>query len=199
MRGRVLPVVVAATCLAGCEPTVTSLHIESYKGGAAGSRLTETFDECVYTSDDRGRWDIVFRSSRPSPSDAEGVLTQIFHARIFWQPIPGKTFVERTQTNAILCYALLDVGRAVSYDGAGFVSFSPDRSGDRIRGQIESGTLGRRRGSNETEDPLGPCLVMGEFVARRDAGTVVDALKLLRQRLGPLPIRSPKPTSPEVR
>jgi len=183
-----------AAGLTGCAERVTQLRIESHKPPAPSTFLTQQFPVAWFSWDARGNIDLVFESAQPSEVDADGQMLQVFWARMFWKPVPGTTFVERTQINANFGYAILDLDRVVSYEGAGFVFMSFDRSGGQMTGAVESGTLARMRNSEESVDVLGQCLVSGEFTARRNDAKVVELLTYLRQRLGPPP--KPVPADP---
>ncbi len=185
--------------LSGCADSVTQLRIESHKPPAPPTFLAQKFPEAWFSWDPRGNIDLVFESEQPSEVDSEGQMLQVFWARMFWKPVPGTTFVERTQTNANLGYAILDMDRAVSYEGAGFVYISLDQSQKRMTGSIESGTLARMRSGEATVDVLGQCLVSGEFTARRDDARVVELLTRLRQRLGPPPKPAPADPAQDLR
>lgn len=180
--------------IGGCAESVTQLHIESHKPPAPPSFLSQKFPQAWFSWDARGNMDLVFESEQPSEVDPDGQLLQVFWARMFWKPVPGTTFVERTQTNANFGYAILDLDRDVCYEGAGFVYMSLDPGRSNMSGSIESGTLARMRSGDGSSDLLGQCLVSGEFTARRNDAKVVEILTLLRQRLGPPP--KPAPVDP---
>ncbi|MCK6457852.1 MAG: hypothetical protein L6Q92_15140 [Phycisphaerae bacterium] len=198
-RSRVAIAVVAGMALAGCTPKGNVLRIESFKQRGAPETLSEHFDEAFFASDAQGHWDIVLRAVRPSPHDVDGELVQVFHARLFWRPVPGTTYAEPSQTDATLCYAILDVDRAISYEGAGFVYFSLDRTGDVMTGTVESGTISPRRADGPAPDLLGPSQVRGHFTAYRNRRWTVEALTTMRQRLGPPPTYRPRGSEPVVR
>lgn len=183
----------------GCTDSVTQLRIESHKPPAPPTLLAQKFPSAWFSWDARGNMDLIFESSQPSEVDAEGRMLQIFWARMFWKPVPGTTFVERTQINANFGYAILDMDRTVSYEGAGFVYMTLDQSQKRMSGSIESGTLARMRGGDAGSDVLGQCLVSGEFTARRDDAKVVELLTHLRQRLGPPPKPTPADPAQDLR
>jgi hypothetical protein len=169
----------------GCADPTTVLVIETHQNPARPVLLHERFDEAWFASDARGNWDIVLRAARPSPVEAGGELIEIFHARIFWRPRPGTSYAERTQTNAQFCYALIDVDRAISFEGTGFIYPVLDRTGVEMRGKVESGTLTPTRRAGDARDPLGACRITGRFTARQHRARVVEALTLIRHRLGP--------------
>lgn len=189
----------AAFAGSGCAPSTTRLAIESFRDGATGSRVQESFDEAYFASDEHGRWEIVFRARRPSAVETGGELVEVVHVNVVWRAIPGMTAVEQSQTNATLCYALMDVDRAISYEGAGMVTFALDRTGNEMTGQIESGALNAGRVTGDAPDVLGKSLVSGTFTAKRDLARVAEMRTELRRKLGQ-PIKyKPRPNTDEVR
>ncbi len=199
--GRGLPasgVVLFGFVLAGCTEPVSRLRIESHRPGEPPVVLSEDFERCFYGRDARGNVEIVLRSARPSTLDVDSELVQLVWARTFWRPVPGTTYAERTQTNATIGYALLDAGRGISYEGAGFVFFSEQPDG-RIKGQIETATLAPGRTSGDAPELFGQCLVSGEFIAERSEGEVKAALTELRRSLGRPPRYRPGDPSRELR
>ncbi len=178
-------VAVAASLPLGCAPRPLELHLTAYRQPDAPIHLVEPFDACWYAADSGGNWDILWYATRPSELESDGRLLHLLHARVLWRPVPGSTHVNRTQTNARLTYALIDVDRAISYEGSGFVFLRPDRTGETVDGEIESGWLAAARRQGDAPDPLGQCLVRGSFRAQRRPARVVAHLAELRQRLGP--------------
>jgi len=108
------------------------------------------------------------------------------HLRLFWQPVPGTTFAESSQTDAVITYALISPATAIGYDGAGFVYLELDRRGG-LRGRVESSTLKPHRRVGEPIDLFGDSRLTGEFLARRDSGRVSQLLSEMARRLGPRP------------
>ena len=47
----------------------------------------------------------VLRSRRPAQSDPAQTVEQLIHLKLFWKPIPGTTFAESSQTDALMTYA----------------------------------------------------------------------------------------------
>jgi hypothetical protein len=158
--------------------------VESHCECARPKPLAERFDEALCSTDSRGEWDIVLHSLHPAQRDPRQSIEQILHLSLFWKPVPGTTYVESSQTNALMTYALLSGPTAISYEGAGFVYLTQDRSGG-ISGRIESGTLSPTRRVGEPNDLLGTCKLTGEFKGRIDRSRVSELTSLLGQRLGP--------------
>lgn len=204
VAGRVVfrcAVVLTVTILltTGCSRPVTKLRVESHRSPEPPRELVETFDTSSFYWNNRGDLDIVLRKRQPSAIESGGELVQIFWAHVLWKPVPGTTYAERTQTNATFVYALLDVDRAISYEGAGFLYVSLDRGEAKMSGAVESGTLLPTRRAGDAVDVMGQCLIGGEFVAQRDARRIVESLEELRRRLGPPPRYEPQQPGPEVR
>ncbi|MFO0974059.1 MAG: hypothetical protein U1A27_11575 [Phycisphaerae bacterium] len=185
--------------LGACRPVENQIQIESHHPPAAPQRLSTRFDVGVFHVDAHGELDVVLSAAAPSALEAGAELRQYFWMHIFWQPVPGTTYAERTQTNARMCYALLDADRAISYEGAGFTFLRLSRAGDALDGSIESGTLVPTRIVGQPPDPLGSCLVLGTFTARKSDSQAVAAVAELRRRLGSPPRRTVRETPVELR
>ncbi|MFH1417483.1 MAG: hypothetical protein ABII12_04255 [Planctomycetota bacterium] len=124
-------------------------------------------------------------------------MAQFLLVHVFWKPKPGTTFANSSQTNASIDYCLVTSDNAISYEGAGFVSFALSRDGRRATGKIESSTLVPVRTHNEPIDLFGPCRLSGTFVTLEDKGRVVSVQQRLRRKLGrpaALPRKSPYPS-----
>lgn len=168
-------------------PMQGSVRVESRVEAAANAPLIEQFDEAWFSTDERGRWDIVLYRSRPSGDDPALTIEQAVHMRLFWRPIPGVTHAESSQTDALISYGLVSGGTAISYEGAGFVILSLDRTRGTARGRIESSYLTPTRRAGEPADVLGRCRLNGDFTAKRNASRVTQILTELQHRLGPSP------------
>jgi len=183
----------ACALLGGCgDPSSDApgrVEVEPRIETAPGDRLSEQFDEVCFSTDERGRWDVVLFRAREHPDDAWKSMEQCVHLRMFWRPIPGVTHAESSQTDAIIVYMLADAPTAISYEGAGFVFLKLDRSGQTARGTIESSFLAPTRRTGDAADVLGRCRLKGEFTARRDAARVTEILTTLHGRLGPRPVK----------
>lgn len=171
--------------------------------------LAAEFEPGVFAQDAQGAWDIVLQAApAPIPETANaanadgaedssrepamhavearpprgGTLRQALHLRVFWRAQPGRTFAERTQTNANLRYAVLVGDRVLAYEGAGFVYFEASADGGSIKGTVESSSLSPAGRVGEIEDVIGPCRIEGSFTARRDKARTVEALQRLRRQ-----------------
>ena len=140
-RGGFAFAILLAITLVGCNKSVTQLRIESHRPPNPPAILSERFPEAWFAWDAHGNVDLILKSVEPSALDGDGQLLQVFWARMFWKPVPGTTYAERTQTNANFGYAILDLDRTVSYEGAGFIYMSLNQAQTTMSGSIESGTL----------------------------------------------------------
>lgn len=180
--------------VAGCAPRENRIIVDSLDESAHPRQLSERFDDACFSFDGRDRWTIVLHSRRPAAADPAHDVEQILILKLFWRPIPGTTFADSTQTDALITYGLITAGACIAYEGAGFVYFSQSRDGSRLQGSIESSNLAPARRQGEPADIFGRCGVTGRFVAHRNSSRVAELAGLLNQRLGPpTPKREPPP------
>jgi len=184
--------------LAGCQKSITELRIKSFGSGGEPSDLFERFDEAWFGQDAHGNIDLVVRSLRPCGLDPSQIIRLTLHVNTFWNPVPGRTFVESTQCNATIRYVIATGPVSISYEGAGFTTFSMDWFKRTMTGKIESGQLAPLRKVGQPKDLLGQAQVMGTFRAKRDKNRVTALLGELRRELGPLPayVRPPDERGP---
>jgi hypothetical protein len=173
---------------AGCRPVETRFEIASFRDPAAPERFSEKFDGGHFMVDAHRNWTLAFALE---PSDAasadagrpagEPGMAQYLLVEVFWRPLPGITYAESSQTNASLCYCLVSSGRTITYEGAGFVSFSYSRDGRSVTGRIESSSLVPARFLNDPADLFGPCRLTGAFTAREDRRRVTRVMQRIRR------------------
>ena len=194
---------VAAAMLTGCQETQTRFELISFRDPNRPEVLTETdFQPGAFSINARRNYDIVLESRpqivpvAPAAADTESAdldepeasqlgirMTQLIHIEIFWNPRPGTTFAESSQTNANITYCVTVGSEAVSYEGAGFVYIEMSRDGTRIEGWIESATLAPARPRARRIDPLGQCRLTGCFTAVESRRRVIEVQKRLRRLL----------------
>lgn len=198
--------IAAALCLlSGCTKPITQFEIESFKDSATPQRFSEVFDAGYFCVDSSKNHTFIFTvsptyvereidtpddapESTPTPSEPVR-MSQTLELKVFWRAIPGSTFAESTQTNANIVYCLTTGRNCITYEGAGFVSFSESRDGTTVTGLVESAALCPARFVNAPADLFGPCHISGTFVAHKDRAAVVSHQLALRRKLGP-PITS---------
>jgi len=208
----------------GCRKVETRFDIVSFLDAGQPERFSVPFDHGSFAVNGIGNSEIVFRlppelvevpsrtqpaesvASQPADDDPpsqpteEVWMSQIIYVEVIWRPVPGTTFVEKSQTNATLCYCLIVGDDAISYEGAGFVYFRPSRDGKTIEGRIESSSLFPARWVGEPADLFGPCHLTGTFKAtecRRDVAAVERKIRrLLGAPLKPDAHTTGKPQGP---
>lgn len=176
---------------AGCKPVETRFEILAYHEGAPVRQLNERFEPGHFARNDHRDTTFVFEvhDADPGaglPSDDRGPqppITQIVTLQIFWEPRPGTTHAESTQTNATISYCLLCGPDSIRYAGAGFVYLSEIGS-DRIEGRIESSSLKVAQVVGSPRDLFGRCRIMGTFVATEDKRQVVAKMLQVRRLFG---------------
>ncbi len=197
----------------GCRKVETRFDIVSYLDAGQPQQFGERFDHGSFAINAIDNHEITFRLppelvevpsepmvGKPATSQAAGDepadppteavwMSQIIHVEVLWRPQPGTTHVEKSQTNATLCYCLIAGDNAISYEGAGFVYFRPSRDGKTIEGRIESSSLFPARWTGKPADLFGACHLTGTFKAtecRRDVAAVEREIrKLLGAPLNP--------------
>jgi hypothetical protein len=204
-RQYLLVLAIGAVC--GCRQIETRFDVTSFKDPGNPEQFTERFPTGAFAVDAHHNWEIVFvipgapieisqspKAEAPDaqPTDGDDAaprtrtvsMSQYVQISVFWKPKPGTTYAESTQTNAGILYCLVTGGNAISYEGAGFVYFTPSYDRKTITGRIESSTLVPVRSTKEPVDLFGSCRVEGWFVAREDRGRVVEVRQTLRRVLG---------------
>ena len=117
--------------------------------------------------------------------------TQAVTIRMFWQPLPGRTPIDSTATNATIHYMIFpgDDGKLAGvYSGAGFV-YPNQYPGDKsFTGSVWQSNLLLRDATDGFKDLLGPAQLQGTFTAKRDDTRVTAMIRtlnsLVRERVG---------------
>lgn len=138
------------------------------------------FQRASYRRSSGGLIELVLESDQPSKVDPKQVITQIVYIKSYWLPIPGRTYMEATQINAEIQYAMLTPPTGIRYDGAGFVSYKLKKGSDKLNGELESGTMAPRLRMGDATEPFGPARLQGKFKAENNPREVVKAVQLLQ-------------------
>lgn len=175
----------------GCKPIETRFDIVAYHEGAPARQLNERFEPGWFSRNAHRDTTFVFEVFDADPDagqpQADGSprppVTQIVTIQIFWEPRPGTTHVESTQTNATISYCLLCGPDSIRYAGAGFAYLSKIGDG-RIEGRIESSALKVAQVVGNPRDLFGRCRIVGTFVATEDKRQVVAKMLQVRRLFG---------------
>ncbi len=197
----------------GCRKVETRFDIVSFLNAGRPEQFSERFGHGSFAVNGIGNYEIIFRlppelvevpsrtqavepvvsspaGGEPAARPTEEVwMSQIIHVEVMWRPLPGTTHVEKSQTNATLCYCLAAGDNAISYEGAGFVYFRPSRDGKTIEGRIESSSLFPARWTGEPADLFGACHLTGTFKATECRRDVAAVERRVRRLLG-APLKS---------
>ncbi len=214
--------IVCFCLLVGCRPIETRFNVVAYKQPEQRERFSERFETGAFIINAKKNYEFAFElaptlvevpvtpPNEPAPQNPsedrvakieqpladEVWMSQIIHIEVFWRPEPGRTYAEKTQTNATILYTLLTGNDAISYEGTGFVYFRPSWDKRTITGHIESATLFPARQVGAPSDLFGPCHLTGAFRAVQNDVALVRAEQKIRRILGPpLTASTNKPTT----
>lgn len=168
----------------GCSSTGTRLILTTYYEDGVPQQHYADFPEAYYAHSAAGTLELVLRAERPSSVDPTQSITQLVYLKTFWNPQPGRTYVQATQINARVQYAVLTPPTGVRYDGGAFITCKLDKDGDTLTGEVESGTLTPRFRMGEAVEPFGPAKFEGTFTARHRPGEVRATHQFLTSQFG---------------
>jgi hypothetical protein len=172
--------------LLGCGPQPNRIYVETFDEPLAPRRYTTDFTEAYFGRAADGGLDILLRWKQPTQADPTQDIEQIVHAHAFWTPVLGTTRAEASMLNATLRFMILTPPTGVDYQGAGFITFDIDRSGDILDGRIENGEVTPRQVAGGAAKPFGPARISGRIHATRNRRQI---LRLLHE--AELNLRSP--------
>lgn len=176
---------VACCALAGCQqPKATRIELTAYDESGTPKLYVTQFSRSSYRHTAGETVELVLRAEQPSTIDPTQTITQVLYIKEFWNPRPGTTYVEPSQINARVQYALLTPPTGVRYDGAAFLTYQIDPYTGVLTGAIESGSLAPRYRMGEAFEPFGPSTFTGTIVATENAADVVEAAQMLESLFG---------------
>lgn len=174
----ILLVFITTGSIGGCSKRTNKLILISYKDIDNPKKVVESFEKAFWEKSKDNLYTILLSSKNNVPTkDKE--ITQIAIIKLFWQPIPGKTFANSSQINAQIEYIVVlkpldkknieyKTRRIFKYRGSGFV-FIKSYTNTTINGTIEEAILYPQ---NKTEDPLGRFILSGSFTAKNDPASI---------------------------
>ncbi len=141
------------------------------------TRLAPRITTRLFDAENRNTADIVLSDLPPEVltdgdtwRDATG---QVVHARMFVQPRPGRTPIEKTACTVTLRYIVLaGDGEYGIYAGGGFLIPDGAPEGEKFKGSIHNATLRLVSATPGFKDLIGSGVVGFDFSARRDADAV---------------------------
>src|SRR5437870_428676 len=179
---RALCLAIAIAFASGCASRnrVPRVEFTTYdENGDCETRLAH-FSRAAYRASPGGLLAIVMEGESPSSIDPTQTIRQIVYVKTLWYPQPGRTYVEATQMDATMMYAVLTPPTGVRYDGSAMLTYKWNSTGKEIRARIESGTLAPAYRMGEAIEPFGPSRFLGEATVYEDPGQVVKTLQFLK-------------------
>jgi len=159
----------------GCyRPLTSEVRIVSFRAAGEPQSLVTRFDECVYRAGPLGDEHIVAKG-KSSPGGPSGhSVTEYLHVHVYWNPRPGKTFADSSQSDATLRYVVVSEEGASFYTGTGFVSLDGRRSGGALPVRLENGWLRLEQQVGQPPDVVGDAQLEGSLIARPEANRALD-------------------------
>ncbi|MCG3137709.1 MAG: hypothetical protein HJJLKODD_01559 [Phycisphaerae bacterium] len=183
--------------LGGCSSTpYNRMMITDYRSGGQAAEHYEDFTDAYYRLANDGTADIILRKSAPLPQDPRAQLQQIVHLRAVWKPFPGRTHAESSMINTQICYAIISTTMAVSYEGGGFMDYSPKTFSDVVVGKLEAGDLQPTRRSGAGLDIFNTARISGHYRVTRDDRKVTRLINEINRALGDPPRYEPDRSAP---
>lgn len=174
----------ATTLTTGCASNKTgSVSIQSQS--SRGSSLASEFTSGFYRYDNKNQITMLLFDG---PIDAP---TQAVTVRMFWNPRPGRTPMDKTATNATIHYVIFpttDRKQVGIYSGAGFLHPKGTPGDVELTLKVWDSTLRLTDSSPGFKDLLGPANLKGTITLKQDDVALERAIRQLnaaiRQTLG---------------
>ncbi len=163
----------------GCSPVRSRIDLTTFDDAGKSQHHYANFSRASYRRSPGGLLEVVMRAERASTKDPTQIITQVLYLKTFWNPQPGRTYVEATQINGRAEYAMLTPPTGVRYDGSAFLTGKIDQVTGDLIGHIESGTLEPRYRMGDAAEPFGPARFSGTLRAAERPGEVVNTLQML--------------------
>ncbi len=167
--------------LSGCAPLGSSVRLLSYKDPHFPEPYHVNFRQCVYRLGPDGDCTFVARADDLSRRAAGGTIHQYLSVNLYWKPLPGKTFADKSSVDATLRYVLVCDSGVATYTGTGFVFPRNQPLGKGLIANIESGWLKLDSQIGAPPELLGEARVTGTLVAGRNASATIDMQREMEQ------------------
>lgn len=162
----------------GCARPTSEIEFVSYKDPYFPEPYRVVFVECTYRVDADGDLHIAGRADFDSDQRDAGAITQYFHAHVFWQPRPGRTFANSTTTDATIRHVIVTADGMAAYAGTGFI-YPRRRRGGLLTAKIETANLRLEAQTGDAPELLGDARLRGTLRARRDDHATLDLVRRL--------------------
>jgi hypothetical protein len=165
--------------LGGCSPTGNRLNLVTYdEAGKAKTHYTD-FRRASFRQTSDGKIELVLHSQQASKVDPTQTIEQVVYLQTFWTPRPGTTYVDSTQVDTRIEYAIMTPPTGMRYDGGGFITYKIDKITKEAVGYLESGNLSPAYKMGDAVEPFGPARIYGRFRAKENGADVVNSLQML--------------------
>lgn len=168
--------------LSGCANEPSRMVLKAVDRAGVQESLSTEFRRCVYHRTAQGLIEVALKTEHPSTEDPTQTITQILYLRQIWNPRLGASFVDSTQVNARVEYAILSPPTGVRYDGSAFISYKIDKYTGELKGRIESGNLSPRYQMGDAIEPFPAARLTGTFRAVESPREVLNARQLIETR-----------------
>jgi len=114
--------------LAGCRgaPVGTRIDLATFDEAGGPKQHYTTFHRAAYRMSPGGLVELVMRAERPSSVDPTQTIQQVIYIKSFWNPQPSRTFLDASQIDARVQFAMLTPPTGVRYDGTAMITYRFD-------------------------------------------------------------------------
>jgi hypothetical protein len=165
--------------IAGCASHPPQIQLTTYDEDGCPDCHHASFSQAAYRASAGGLLEMVLETESPSSVDPTQTIRQVVYLKTMWYPQPGRTYVEATQIDARMLYAILTPPTGIRCDGSAMLTYKWNNAGKVIKAHIESGTLVPKYRMGDAVEPFGPARFTGEVTLYEDAGQVVKTLQFL--------------------
>ncbi len=184
-----LLVIGSTGCSSPAPSSVFKIIDHRYPGEA--QRYHEDFDECYYGIGEGGNVDIVLSRTTPGENDPRETFRQVIHIKGVWRCIPGDTVSHRTQINATVIYHIISGRVGMTFEGAGSLFYTLDKSEGTLTGALELAHLLPKRQLVSRGELFERAELTGQFQATRNERRVTRTINEMKRLFGTLRTNQP--------
>ncbi|MGE3181912.1 MAG: hypothetical protein AB7N71_09795 [Phycisphaerae bacterium] len=115
----------------------------------------------------------VVADSRSADGAETESSVQMLHLHLIWKPRPGRTYANRTTSDATFVFVTTNPQATVAYEGTGFVYPEIQRDGT-LRLKIENGRLRPKMVSGTSGDAIADLRIVGELFAQENRAETIN-------------------------
>lgn len=161
--------IVTLAQMCGCQSSGARGSLRAESAGAVAAVLPARFHTAVYEVNELNiasfyLWD----GDLDAFLEGEPASGQFVHIEVLWNPIPGRTPVDRSALNASVRHVIFANGEWGVYGGAGLARMGNAAGASSISVSIPEASLTLLDSSPGFNDPLTPAELTGRFNAKLD-------------------------------